>query len=530
VEDFGMKEKTLRDVLRVFFRHKLIVITVFITMMVSVYLATELRTPRYEAYVKILVSGKMQKDLEVQRELGPGSLVETQMELLKSRPIIERTVKALKLYAIPLDYEKRFATRLKAALIDRQVKKLKRELENMTPEQRQAFLFNKALGELSGKISTYRVGEGSVFMIAAQDFSPVGAAVIANVISRSYVIFDIEQQIAELQLTYGEKNLTIKKLEQHIERLKETLDGRVLSDVEALGPASVKIVAQATWGSPLPMRPSQPAALIIGFIMSVVSSFVLAFGFEYFNQTFKSPQDIERFLNIPFLGSIPKIKSKDKLLSIVDNPLTTNKYIQSFQLLSNQLTLFLKDKNLKSVLITDAEDSKGMGVVVATLGTYLAKKLGRKVLIIDANLRFPSMSKIFNIADIPGLTDVLEGKSLFEYVVQDLGGNLYVLPTSDTVLNPVTLLDSSVMPDVIKKAEEQYEIVFVGCASLKNFTDAVIVSSITDGTVLVINEGKVRRQVIKNAIAPLEQRKANIIGAILNNRTYPIPGIIYKIT
>ena len=129
-----------------------------------------------------------------------------------------------------------------------------------------------------------------------------------------------------------------------------------------------------------------------------------------------------------------------------------------------------------------------------------------------------------------GLTDVLEGKVPFENAVQDLGSNLYVLPTSKTVLNPATLLNTSIMSNIIKKAQEQYELVFINGTDLRNFTDTAILSSITDGIAIVINEGKARRQVVKDAIASLEQKKINLIGAILNNRTYVIPEIIYKLT
>ncbi len=76
-------ENTLRDLLTVYFRHKLIFIVVFITIMLTVYVGLELRMPTYQAYVRILASGKMQKDVEYMRQLGSGSLTETQMSLVK---------------------------------------------------------------------------------------------------------------------------------------------------------------------------------------------------------------------------------------------------------------------------------------------------------------------------------------------------------------------------------------------------------------------------------------------------------------
>ncbi len=152
------------------------------------------------------------------------------------------------------------------------------------------------------------------------------------------------------------------------------------------------------------------------------------------------------------------------------------------------------------------------------------------MLIIDANLRTPTISKIFNISNTTGLADVLEGKMPFEYAVQDLGSNLNVLTAGETMFNSTTVLDYSTMSETIKKAKEKYEIVLINCADIRNFTDAIILSSSIDGFVLVVNEGKVKRQIINYAIAPLKQKEINIIGVILNNRTYVIPEVIYKLT
>jgi len=82
--------------------------------------------------------------------------------------------------------------------------------------------------------------------------------------------------------------------------------------------------------------------------------------------------------------------------------------------------------------------------------------------------------------------------------------------------------------ELLKTAKERYEIVLIDGANLKDSKDAVALCSYADGVALVVNEGKTRRQVVKAAIAPLEQKKANILGVILNNRTFAIPKAIYE--
>jgi Mrp family chromosome partitioning ATPase len=84
------------------------------------------------------------------------------------------------------------------------------------------------------------------------------------------------------------------------------------------------------------------------------------------------------------------------------------------------------------------------------------------------------------------------------------------------------------MIDIVKRAKEEYDVVLIDCADLRSFRDPVVVSSYVDGVVIVVNEGKTRRHVVKTAIAPLIEKKVSILGVILNNRTFAIPRMIYE--
>jgi len=519
---------TLRDYLKVLFRHKILFVIIPIIIIIPVYIWLQLPTPLYGSSVKLNVKAMKETESLFYKVLmsGPASVLQEHTELVKSRIVFSRVVEALKLYETPPDYEMKFASPFKAALMKDGIEKMMQRLQEMTPEQKKNLLFEMAIGRLSANVKANVIRDTSFFNITVTDFNPQRAAVIANSLSRSYLIFDIEQQIAELELKYGKKHSTVLQLENYIEEIKKTLDGRVIPDLEAIGPASVKIAEQATIGEAVNILPKQ-FLLILAFFSSMVVTVIFAYLFEYFDYTFKSPIDVERFLNISVLGFIPKRKSKVRLLISEANPTDTN-YIKSYKNLSEQIYLFVKNKSLKSFLITDAEGSEQTATIVANLGIYLAARQGHKVLIIDANLGIPSMSKIFNTSNTPGLSDVLGGKISFEETVHKLDSNLYILPAGNTVLNPITFLESSNMSEVIKKAKEQFEVVFIECADLRNFTDAVILSSIVDGVILVVTEGKVRRHIVKNAIAPLEEKKVNLVGVILNNRKFPIPEIIYK--
>ncbi|GBD97592.1 tyrosine-protein kinase YwqD [bacterium BMS3Abin06] len=525
------KTNTLRDYLRVLFRHKAVIITTFVTIITAVFIGSQLQTPYYTAQSMMFVTAKKRVESPYYKQMPekPAEVIRAQSLIALSNPVMERTVRTLHLDQRPLDYEKQFSSKLKAALIDYRLRKLKAKVEAMTPEQKKEFLFRMAVKNLKENIETKMILQTGLFTIKVKDFDPEEAARIANTVSRAYVIFDLEMQLTEFQLRFGEKHSSSVQLKDNIEMMKKRLNGELLSnELEAIGPGSVKIVEQAiTPRSPSTMN--KPLMFALSFMLSGVLGVLFAFGFDRLEQTFKSPQDVEKYLNVPFLGSIPKRKPKDKLLIDDANPDST-RYVQSFQDLSGQIGLLMRDRNLKSILIIDAEGSGENAAVIANLGIYSSRKAGYKVLIIDADLRSPSISGLFDISNKPGLVDVLEGKVSFKDAVRHIGHNLYVLPSNKTAFNPLTLVGSSMMSDVIRKAGEEYEITFIACADLRHYTDAVILSSIVDGTVLIVNEGGVKRQVVMNAIAPLAQKKANLLGVVLNNRVYEIPDVIYKLT
>ncbi len=528
MEKSGSTDISIRDILRPIFRQKLLALFITVIVMTSIYVAIQLRTPRFTSSVTMLVTGVMQKDVEVQRSLGPGKLIETHMVLVRSKPIMERVVRALKLYERPIDYEKKFTTLFKVKLLERRNEKLNEQVAAMTNDQRQSYFFNRAVNDLYGRVSMRPLGKTSMFTITVREFDPRIAAVIANVVSRSYLIFDLEQQIAELLLIYGEKNVTIEKLENYIKKLEDTLDGRILTDIEALGPASVKIVAQAGVGSQLRMRPSAASAYMIGILLSTFISLLFALGLDYLDNSLSSPGDVEKYLKVPFLGSIPKRRRGRNNLIKYTNPGT--KYTDSYKNLSNRIYMLMKEKAVKTIIMTDAEGSKDNSAVVANLGIMASLKTGQKVLVIDADVRSGVVSQIFNISDSAGLSDVLNKRITFEDAVQDMGSGLSFLPSGKTDSNPLVILSSSEMNELIKKTEEIYDMVFIHCANIVNYSESIILAAYADSVILIVNEGVVKRHILQDAINLFVQKDINIMGVVLNNRKYVIPEILYRLT
>lgn len=530
MENGNLKETTLRDYLKVFFRYKAVIVITIITTTLIALAGIKLKTPVYESQVKMRILAERQIEASYYRQLGDYRNVETaltQSEMVKVNPVIERAVNVLKLYERPLDYEKKFSSPIKRWLIDLRLKSLNAKIAAFPPQKKEKFLFRKAVDDLKKKITAQPVRDTDLFSITVKDFDAEAAAEIANVVSRSYCIFDLEQQLAEMMLKYGKEHATVKQIKAALDEMTANLNGKLLSDIEAVGPAGVKIIEQAV----VPLKPAgipSIVILLIALFLSGLCGIMLAFVFDYTDQTFKSPQEIENFLGLPAIGSVVfEKKSRDRLLFKLAKKRAD--YLQCYQKLCEQIRLLMRNKNLKSILLTSILPREGCTTVTANLGIYFSQKLGYKTLIVDGNFRTSAMHAIFKVPSVPGLAEVIKNEISFADAVKSIDADLTLLTAGNTAaFNPAAFLDSYKFRNIVNAAKEKYEIVLIDSAPLSDFKDAAVISFCADGVILIVSEGAVRKQVFKNAIVPLEQEKTNVLGVVLNKRIFHIPDIIYK--
>ena len=507
-------QNTLRDYLRILFRQKAVILTVILTMTTTVFIGLKFETPVYEAQVKILVSAEKMVQSPLYKDIVGTRSTEvtvTQGEIVKSAPVIERTVKALGLYKRPFDYEGNYCSSWKRPLVELMASRQAKLFEKISEPAKNAYLFRAAVEELRKKIKVEPIRDTNTFTISVKDFDPEGAATIANTLSRSYLIYDLEQQLAEIQLKYGEKHPSVIQLRDNIAELAKTLHGQPVSIQDALGTASSKVVEQAD----APIKPggkSKALLFLLGFVTSLFIGVMLAVVFECMDQTFKTPQEIESVLGLPFLGAMPK---KKKL------------WPQALQALADQMYLIMKGKGLKTVLIAGIDSASVSISMTTNLARELAARASKQVLLIDADLRSSIHSKESQLPTGFGLAEILEGKSSLDACIKTTG-NFSVLVAGKTKLNPVTLIDSAAMSDLLKTAKEKFDMVFINAPSLMLHKDSETLAVYVDGTVVVVAEGKTRRQVAQAAIQPLKDKKANLVGVVLKDRTFVIPKFLYE--
>ncbi|MED0752695.1 CpsD/CapB family tyrosine-protein kinase [Bacillus amyloliquefaciens] len=174
--------------------------------------------------------------------------------------------------------------------------------------------------------------------------------------------------------------------------------------------------------------------------------------------------------------------------------------------------------HLRSILVTSSVPGEGKSFSAANLAAVFAQQ-EKKVLLVDADLRKPTIHETYQLENVQGLTNVLVGNaSLGETVQKTLIDNLYVLTSGPTPPNPAELLSSKAMGELIQEMYSRYSLVIFDSPPLLAVADGQILANQTDGSVLVVLSGKTKMDTVQKAKDALQQSKAKLLGALLNKK------------
>lgn len=189
---------------------------------------------------------------------------------------------------------------------------------------------------------------------------------------------------------------------------------------------------------------------------------------------------------------------------------------EAYRILRTNIQFANVDKAVKTILFTSAGPDEGKSTVTANLGFVMAQA-GKKILIIDADMRKPIQHKIFDIDNGQGLsTTLVEDVSGLTYVSATLQDNLHVLTSGPIPPNPAELLGSNRMQRLIREAEEHYDTVLIDSPPAIALADSSILAPMVDGAILVLSAGQVTKEYALQTKERLETVGARIIGAVLN--------------
>ena len=188
---------------------------------------------------------------------------------------------------------------------------------------------------------------------------------------------------------------------------------------------------------------------------------------------------------------------------------------ESYRTLRTNIQYSSFDKDYKLIVITSSEPGEGKSTTSGNLALCLAQD-NKKVILIDCDLRKPSLHKKFKISNLVGLSDVIIGKSDLKEAAQKYNNNLVLLPSGKIPPNPSEMLSSKAMENLLEKLKEDFDYIIIDTPPVQAVTDSQILSTKADGTILVVRSERTKKDSVNNAVNLLKKVNANIIGTVLN--------------
>jgi len=350
--------------------------------------------------------------------------------------------------------------------------------------------------------------------------------------------YDSQYSEAQVQNTGG---VRLKLLEQTIETNRGFLDNlrkqQSSNDVASQGSDNNISVAGFAIPPEHAVSPSRLMTVFAALFLSTLFGMGLALFLEYLDDTIRTTEEIETYLQLPALAAIPTIDSipKRRLLLVgasseeaedaANSELliyadSRSSLAEAYRQLRTSILLSTAGHAPKSLLITSSLPSEGKTTTATNTAISLAQT-GAKVLIIDADMRRPRLHSVFNIENGDGLSTILSTElteaEILKVVKQDEGTKLNLLTSGPIPPNPAELIGSEQMANLLKLLSQHFTHVVVDSPPITSFTDGVLIASMVDGVILVVHAGKSSRQVVRRARQLLQDVGAKIFGVVLNN-------------
>lgn len=275
-----------------------------------------------------------------------------------------------------------------------------------------------------------------------------------------------------------------------------------------------------------PEGPRKILFVIGGGAVGIFLGLIAAFGIDLIDRSVKTVKEAKEVLRYTVLGVIPTLgrTSKDDapipgldraVPKIIGRDIPYFPLGDAYQILQVNLKFLCSDKPLKSIVVTSSVPKEGKSEVSANLAVTMAQS-GRRVLLVDADMRHPLQHHIWDLSNAIGLSNVLIGQVTLDEAVQEVMPNLEVLPCGILPPNPVAMLDSQRMATLMSNLARDYDFIIFDTPPLTGIADAAVLSTLTDGILLVVRPGVVDFNSANAAKEFLNQSGQQVLGIVIN--------------
>lgn len=481
-------------------RRGVIVQAALVVLLVAVVMSVV--TPRvYEGEARVLIAerdtgaaifGAVVSEFSSQPERS----LQTQVQLVQMRPLLENTIRRLDL--------------------------------KMTPE------------DLSEQLVVTSVGQTNIIRVVARHSDAQTAAAIANTVAEEFVSWSQEARRESIKAASAEVESRLEQAREQILELGRRIQDEGKSDEldaalqiatgsyvtlaekleqlkinEQLETGSGRVVSPAaTPADPVEPNPLRNAA--IGIVVGLVFGLSMAFINEYMDDTVKSSAQAEEIFGAPVIGVVPEEKlrkDEGRRLSVVSDP--SSPVAEAYRALRNSLDFINFQQDIKTIVVASAAPGEGKSTVAANLGVSLAQA-GKKVVIVECDFRRPTAAQFFRVSHTIGLSDVLSGAQPVKAALQRPGDeNVLVLTAGKLPPNPGELLSSPRMGELIETLEEWADWVVLDTPPLLAVADGAAVTRWADGVLMVMKGSSSSRDAARKAAEILTNVGARVIGGVI---------------
>ncbi len=393
-------------------------------------------------------------------------------------------------------------------------------------------------GKLQERAQTIRVGDKQQELVNS----------LVQVENERLGLISRVDSLTQTVSTYKQRTENLPKLEQTqraLERqlkVNETIYQSLLSRLQSIRIAENQTVGNIRVVSPAlapdkdkPIAPRKTLNISLGIVLGLILAGATAIVLEMFDRSIKTIDELRELASFPILGIIPdfayaagsgKNRRGKKLLPnneiaatkasqvvVRDNP--RSPISEAYRVLQTNLKFLSSDNPLRTIVVTSSVPKEGKSTTGANLAMAMAQ-LGRKVLIIDVDMRKPSQHKVWDIPNVKGLSNVLSDQDTLEEAKQNVAPNLDILTSGPLPPNPVTLIQSKRMIDLVASTAKEYDFVILDSPPMTVAADASILGKIADGILLVARPEVSDSGSFGYTKRLLEQTEQNTLGLVIN--------------
>ena len=325
----------------------------------------------------------------------------------------------------------------------------------------------------------------------------------------------VKAGLSGLQAQY----IRLDTLENNVDSLQTTL--RDLKEklrqvnIASSGSSRISIVDKA-----IPPKKKYKPKLLLNLLFGTFIGFLLgtayAFLIEYLDDTITDAEELERNTKLPNLGIIPTVENyaKDKIGLLTYKEVHSH-FAEAFRTFRTSIKFLANEAESRLMFITSTRSGEGKSTTASNLATVYAQS-GRSVLLIDADLRNPSIHKIFNEEQDMGLSELLIGDAEPKDVIRATEvPDLYIITSGKFTHDPIGLISNLRMEKLFKLVSDKYDHVIVDGAPVLGLSDALILANLATSTIFVIQSGETDKHTIISSLNRIKQAKGNIIGTLL---------------